>query len=629
MAARSLALLGLCAAVATAAPADAPSSPRDLFLGEAFYFARQGEYFDAISRLDAELQQHRRVDEQSRDPLHVELGRAEFSVGDFELDYRMHQKAGRAISAVLEGPVAPVVRNEAAYRLARIHFEKGDLEAAAAALARIQGELPEAVRDEERLLRGQVLIASGRAAEAVPLLEDLRRTAEFEGFAGYNLGVALLQSGRERDGREALERAGAITVTDEPGRAIRDKANLALGYRLLEAGEHEPARVALEKVRLTGAFSDKALLGAGWADLNQGRNDRALVPWSLLAKRQATGRAVQEALLGMPYAYSRLALHGRAALLYGSALDVFGNEVERMSASVESIRAGRFLAALSREEIRHDDNWVLRLRTLPDAPETYYLMDLMAANDFQSSLRNYLDLMDLQHRLDRWERELDAFEDVIALRRRYYEPLLPTIDKRFRVLDSQVRLRLEQRAGLDERLRQLLVAPRPDTLITADERLLRSRLAALADTPAAGTSAADGESRRRISRLQGLLHWDIVTGYDQRLSDAWRHLRELDIDVARLQGIQRGYVRTRQAATQSYEGYDQRIAQARTRIREARETGTALVARQGRLLENMAVAELEQRRQRLEDYRVKARFAMAESYDRALKAQQAKEVSAK
>lgn len=115
MAARSLALLGLCAAVATAAPADAPSSPRDLFLGEAFYFARQGEYFDAISRLDAELQQHRRVDEQSRDPLHVELGRAEFSVGDFELDYRMHQKAGRAISAVLEGPVAPVVRNEAAY----------------------------------------------------------------------------------------------------------------------------------------------------------------------------------------------------------------------------------------------------------------------------------------------------------------------------------------------------------------------------------------------------------------------------------------------------------------------------------------------------------------------------------
>lgn len=627
---RSLALVGLCAAVsAAAAGVDAPSSPRDLFLGEAFYFARQGEYFDAISRLDAELQQHRRVDEPARDPLHLELGRAEFAVGDIELDYRLHRKAGRAISAVLEGPVAPVVRNEAAYRLARIHYEKGDIEAAIAALGRIQGELPAAVRDEAELLRAQVLIVAGRAAEAVAPLEALRGTASVEGFAGYNLGIALLQLGREREGREALARAGAIETSDEGARALRDKANLALGYRLLEAGEHEAARQALEKVRITGPFSDKALLGAGWADLHQGRNDRALVPWALLAKRNATGKAVQEALLGMPYAYSRLALHGRAALLYGSTLEVFGNEVERLSASVDSIRAGRFLTALAREEIRHDDNWVLRLRELPEAPETWYLAELMAANDFQSSLRNYLDLVALQRRLARWELELDAFEDVIALRRRYYEPLLPVIDKRFRVLDSQIRLRTEQRSGLDERLRQLLVAPRPDTLITADERLLRDRLRTLAAAQAGATGPAAEALRQRIARLQGVLHWDIVTGYDQRLTDAWNHLRELDADFARLQGIQRGFVRTRQAATQSYEGYGPRIAQVRTRIREARETSAALAARQGRLLENMAVAELEQRRQRLEEYRVKARFAMAESYDRALKAQQAAEVGAK
>lgn len=629
MAVRPLALLGLCAAVSAAAATEAPETPRDLFLREAFFHARQGAFFDAISRQDAELQQHRRIDEPLRDPLHVELGRAEFAVGDVELDYRLHRKAGRAISAVLEGPVAADVRNEAAYRMARIQYEKGDVEAAAATLARVQGEIPAAVRDDAALLRAQVLVALGRPAEAVAPLQALRGSAAVEGFAGYNLGVALLQLGREREGREALRRAGAIDARDEPTLALRDKANLALGYRLLQAGEHEGARLALEKVRLTGPFSDKALLGAGWADLHQGRNDRALVPWSLLARRPATGKAVQEALLGMPYAYSRLALHGRSALLYGSALEVFGNEVERLTASVESIRAGRFLAALAREEIRHDDNWVLRLRALPDAPETYYLMELMAGNDFQSSLRNYLDLVDLQRRLAAWERDLDAFAELVALRRRYYEPLLPVMDKRYRVLDSQLRLRLEQRAGLDGRLRQLLVAPRPDTLVTADERLLRQRLVALAAAQATATGPAAGESRRRIARLQGVLHWDIVTGYDQRLTDAWRHLRELDADVARLQAIQQGYVRARQAATQGYEGQDERIARARTRIREAREGTAALLARQGRLLENMAVAELEQRRERLEDYRVKARFAMAESYDRALKAQQAAEVSAK
>lgn len=42
----------------------------------------------------------------------------------------------------------------------------------------------------------------------------------------------------------------------------------------------------------------------------------------------------------------------------------------------------------------------------------------------------------------------------------------------------------------------------------------------------------------------------------------------------------------------------------------------------GHMLETMAIKELEQRQRRLEQYRVQARFAMAESYDRAVKAQQ-------
>ncbi len=46
-----------------------------------------------------------------------------------------------------------------------------------------------------------------------------------------------------------------------------------------------------------------------------------------------------------------------------------------------------------------------------------------------------------------------------------------------------------------------------------------------------------------------------------------------------------------------------------------------LMARQGHMLEVMAVSQLEKRRQRLEESQVKARFAMAESYDRATMSQ--------
>ena len=48
------------------------------------------------------------------------------------------------MKAVLEGNVQPAVRNEAAYRLARIHFQK-DQPRDATALERIHGKVPEAI----------------------------------------------------------------------------------------------------------------------------------------------------------------------------------------------------------------------------------------------------------------------------------------------------------------------------------------------------------------------------------------------------------------------------------------------------------------------------------------------------
>ncbi len=101
-------------------------------------------------------------------------------------------------------------------------------------------------------------------------------------------------------------------------------------------------------------------------------------------------------MLALPYAYGKLDVHGRAALLYASALESFGHEIERLDASMTSIRDGKFLKVLVREEVRQDKDWVIRLRSLPESPETYYLMELLASHDFQTALQNYLDLEDLR-----------------------------------------------------------------------------------------------------------------------------------------------------------------------------------------------------------------------------------------
>jgi hypothetical protein len=594
---------------------------KDLYLGEAYYYAFQGEYVDAITRLDIELGQFYRLDDPNLDPLHFQINYANFSVGDFELSYRMHQRAGRAIKSVLESNVDQSIRNEAAYRLARIYVQKDDPRSALKTIEKITGKIPEKIRDDELFLRAQIYMLTGKFEEAVAILQSLQGVKNYEGFSTYNLGIALIQNGQELKGYEQLEKAGQISSDDDGTLAIKDKSNLLLGNRLIAAGQPALAKQYLDRVRLTGPFSNKALLGSGWTDVALGKYDRALVPWSVLIKRNVTDKAVQEGLLGVPYAYAKLELHGRAALLYGSALEAFGSELAKLDASIKSIREGKFLQALVRDELKQDKNWVVKLRELPETPETYYLLELMASNDFQESLQNYFDLDDLRKRLASWDDNLDAYEEIIRIRSKYYEAILPSVDKQFREIDSKMRLRLEQRQALDDRLKIMLVSPRPDFLETAEERVFRDNLRQLEQKYKNDTSASANDIRRRLKRLEGLLQWQIKTTYDKRLTEAYKHLHLLDADVEKLRNNYRSFVRSRQAATQSYKGYDDHIRQLRNRVRDSREKVNTLMARQGHMLNVMAENELDQRRKRLEEFQVQARFALSESYDRASKKQ--------
>src|SRR5215469_18336507 len=201
----------------------------DLFFGEAFYHAYQGQYFEAIQRLDTELAQYHRLDEPQLDTLHYDINEAEFSVGDFELDYRMHYRAGRAIKRVLEGAVDEAVRNEAAFRLARIHFQKDQLDDAMQALGRIQGTVPAKIKNDVEFLRANIYVATDRPNDAIEVLNRLQNDPSLAGFVAYNLGIALSQSGKNQEAIEQLDKAGRLPADDPAGLAIRDKSNMVLG----------------------------------------------------------------------------------------------------------------------------------------------------------------------------------------------------------------------------------------------------------------------------------------------------------------------------------------------------------------------------------------------------------------
>jgi chromosome segregation ATPase len=131
--------------------------------------------------------------------------------------------------------------------------------------------------------------------------------------------------------------------------------------------------------------------------------------------------------------------------------------------------------------------------------------------------------------------------------------------------------------------------------------------------------------RHRAARLRGVLTWRLETGYPERLTAAYEHLNELNTQVDALTRQYEAFVRTRQAATHSYVGYDAQISQLRERVGRALERVDTLMAQQGHMIETVAIKQLEARRERLVAQQTQARYGIADSYDRTARAQSGSE----
>jgi chromosome segregation ATPase len=184
-----------------------------------------------------------------------------------------------------------------------------------------------------------------------------------------------------------------------------------------------------------------------------------------------------------------------------------------------------------------------------------------------------------------------------------------------------MRLRLEQRKHVGERLQAMLTAPRPDFLATADERIAGERIALIEQQLLDSGHPEALALQQRLARLRGALTWRLQTEYHERLTAAHVHLNELNAHVDALTAQYQAFVRARQAATHSYVGYNTQIGRLRERVGSAMQRVNIVMARQGHMIETVAINQLKVRRERLVAQQTQARYAVADSYDRAARAQ--------
>ena len=389
-----------------------PAKPvSDLHYGDVLFNFYAGNEFEALTRLNA-------YEYWNRMPSHK--ADTALLAGGLYLQMGLHNEAGERFATLLTPDLPVGVRNRAWFYLAKVWYARGYFPRAEEALGRIGGELSPQLEAQRQHLLINVLMRQDRFADAAAKLRDWKGPPDWLAYARFNLGVALARQNRLQEADPILSAVGTLATDDEELIALKDKANLALGFAWLQASNPAAARMALNRVRLTGPFATRALLGVGWADAALGDHRAALTPWLELHDRNLLDPAVQESYLAVPFAYGKLGANAQAAEYYETAIASFGAEEARIDDVVARIGGGHLLDELLGEQRMGQPGMSWQLTKLPDAPQSRYLYDVLADNDFQEGLKNYRDIAWFDGTLARWGENMEAFGAMIDTRERAY-----------------------------------------------------------------------------------------------------------------------------------------------------------------------------------------------------------------
>ncbi len=578
---------------------------RDLHYGEVLFDFYQDDYFSALNKLlvarDADRLTHHETE-------------AELLLGGLYLSYGQHQRAGEIFDRLLNESVDGSIRDRAWFYLGKVQYRRGKYDAADVAFGRVGNELPQNLDAERHLLMSQGLMARGMFEPAAEILESWQGPGDWLAYGRYNLGVAMVRMNRLEQGASLLNKVGLLSDTSAEISALRDKANLALGYAYLQQDFEGQAKPVLQRVNLHGPFSNKALLGVGWADASQDNYRQALVPWLELKNRDLLDSAVQESLLAVPYAMGRLEAHGSAAENYLAALEDFDTEIGRLDIAIQSARDGTMITALLETDDPQIARWYWQLENIPDTTQARYLYHLIANHELQDGLRNYRDLMALQQHLDGWARKLEAFDDMVATRWIAYEQRLAPTNSQLDAVELD--RHFANRDRLAARLEGVEQTRDVAGLATGNELFLWQSLQSLESHPAWQAEGME-EAREKYRVLKGFLSWESDRKFKYRLWQKKRSLSELDAALAEAAQRRDNVDASRDSVPLDLEKFSQHIASLAPRIAQVRAKVIKALAVQQNEIQVMAVRELETQKERLATYRIQAQFALATMYDRA------------
>jgi len=312
--------------------------------------------------------------------------------GQLYLEKGLHVEASDIFKNIINNKkTSAKLRNEARFYLGKSYYHLEKNKEALAFLSTIREPLSKNVRAEMQHLHSLILMSQGEYKKAAQYLRKNWWMApeNWDIYARLNLGVALIHSGDADSGIDLIKNIGKKHFKDAEAKSLVDKANQSLGYLYLNQNEAEKARSYLEKVSLNGAYSNLALLGAGWASARLKQYNQAIIPWMELQKKDMRDIPVQESMLTVPYAFEQMGLLKKSVRFYQKSVKAYVKEQAELMSSVSALNDNQLKNELLKLDITSDKTWLESVNNVGESKSLRYIKQLIEDGVFFNLLLNF------------------------------------------------------------------------------------------------------------------------------------------------------------------------------------------------------------------------------------------------
>lgn len=304
------------------------------------------------------------------------------------------------------------------FKTAKHYFRKTQYSQAIKAFEAVGNTLNSEEEKERKATLGLSYMYTNKLDTAKQLFNKLKDRSDWGTYGQYNLGISLIRQGKIEKGVIELNKVGRHNFISKEMKALKDRANVALGYLFIRQQDPETAKLYLQRVRLESLYANQALLGIAWANTLSNNYNQALASLFELHERSAASPAVLEAFLAVPHTLTRMTADKQALRFYELAIKFYKKLIAKTKQTQRSLTSQQFIEKLITSEKSDYLHLIKQADRNSGSALQRRILDLISQYRFQATVANIKNMMSIQPRFDDWIERSQNFNSSIAL----YDP---------------------------------------------------------------------------------------------------------------------------------------------------------------------------------------------------------------